>query len=111
MTEPVDLIAGATAPPPPRSDAEAAAQNETLRKENEALRMEISTFKVQLQELSAVKGQLRAGNATIVRQHDELLQLRKRCAAYRAAIEQTKANYAEMKELFAALSPALTSSS
>lgn len=54
-------------------------------------------------ELQNYISQMRDGGVTLSRQHEELLDLRQRCAFYATAMEETTANFAAMKQLLAEL--------
>lgn len=58
-------------------------------------------------EIAGYTSQIRIHNATIIRQHEELLELRKRCAAYSTAVEETTRNFEELKVLYAELKHSL----
>lgn len=63
---------------------------------------------VGLEVLSYVN-QLRVDGATIIRQHEELLDLRQRCTFYANALEETSAHVDTLKQLLVALQAKTTS--
>jgi hypothetical protein len=54
-------------------------------------------------EVLTYVNQLRVDGATIIRQHEELLDLRQRCTFYATALEETTAHVDTLKRLLAAL--------
>jgi hypothetical protein len=54
-------------------------------------------------EVLTYVNQLRVEGATIIRQHEELLDLRQRCTFYATALDETTVHFDALKTLFAAL--------
>lgn len=57
-------------------------------------------------EVLTYVNQLRVDGATIIRQHEELLDLRQRCTFYATALEETTAHLDSMKQLYRELQAA-----
>lgn len=80
-----------------------------MQRENEWLRSKLAQTSLTATDPSTTtsssteahyRHMLEVKQATEMRQHEELLELRQRCAFYAAAIEETAANHADMLQLF-----------
>ena len=76
-----------------------------MSRTNDAQRLEDDEGAQRAAEVQNYANQLRIEGATIIRQNEELLGLRQRCALYAATIEETTSNFEQLKQLFAQLAP------